>query len=51
MARASIVGADMTKSGTHADGTIAELFARAALPAFDDAGVGPKVGALYFGNS
>jgi acetyl-CoA C-acetyltransferase/acetyl-CoA acyltransferase len=42
----------MTKFGTHADVTLAELFAEAALPAFDDAGVAPdEVDALYFGNT
>ncbi|WP_276258890.1 thiolase domain-containing protein [Haloglomus litoreum] len=52
MARASIVGAGMTKFGTHADETLAELFAEAALPALDDAGAGPdEVDALYFGNT
>lgn len=52
MARASIVGAGMTKFGAHADVTLAELFAEAALPAFDDAGVAPdEVDALYFGNT
>jgi acetyl-CoA acetyltransferase len=40
MAQASIVGAGMTKFGTHADVTLAELFAEAALPALDDAEVG-----------
>ena len=39
MTRASIVGAGMTKFGTHADVTLAELFAEAVLPAFDDAGI------------
>jgi Acetyl-CoA acetyltransferase len=41
----------MTKFGTH-DTTLAELFAEAALPALDDAGVGRgAVDALYFGNT
>jgi len=45
------MGAGITKFGTHADVTLAELFAEAALPAFDDAGVGPgEVDTLYFGN-
>lgn len=52
MARASIIGAGMTKFGTHADVTLAELFAEAALPALDDAQVAPnEVDALYFGNT
>jgi acetyl-CoA C-acetyltransferase/acetyl-CoA acyltransferase len=52
MARASIVGVGMTKFGTHADVTLAELFAAAALPALDDAGISPdEVDALYFGNT
>jgi acetyl-CoA C-acetyltransferase len=52
MTRATVVGAGMTKFGTHADVTLAELFAEAALPAFDDAGVSPdEVDALYFGNT
>ena len=52
MTRASIVGTGMTKFGTHAGVTLAELFAEAALPAFDDAGIGPgEVDALYFGNT
>ena len=52
MIRASIIGAGMTKFGTHADLTLSELFAAAALPALDDAGIGPdEVDALYFGNT
>jgi threonine aldolase len=52
MTRVGIVGAGMTKFGTHADVTIAELFAEAALPAFDDMGVGPgEVDALCFGGT
>ncbi|MFD1515252.1 thiolase C-terminal domain-containing protein [Halomarina rubra] len=51
MPRASVVGAGMTKFGVH-DSTLSELFAGAALSAFDDAGVGPDdVDALYFGNA
>ena len=51
MTRASVVGVGMTKFGTH-DITLAELFAKAALPALDDAGVGRgDVDALYFGNT
>jgi len=51
MSRASVVGAGMTKFGVH-DSTLSELFAEAALSAFDDAGVAPgDVDALYFGNA
>jgi acetyl-CoA acetyltransferase len=52
MTRAGIVGAGITKFGTHADVTFTELFAEAALPAFDDAGFGPgEVDTLYFRNT
>ncbi|MDY6764600.1 MAG: beta-ketoacyl synthase N-terminal-like domain-containing protein, partial [Halobacteria archaeon] len=51
MARASIVGAGMTKFGVH-DMTLAELFAEAAFPAFDEAGVsGDDIDAFYLGNA
>ncbi|WP_254534957.1 thiolase C-terminal domain-containing protein [Halomarina litorea] len=51
MTRASVVGASMTTFGVH-ETTLTELFAEAALGAFDDAGVGPDdVDALYFGNA
>lgn len=52
MVRASIVGAGMTKFGTHGNTTLTELFAEAALPAMDDAGVTQEeVDALYLGNT
>jgi len=48
----SIVGADMTRFGSHPSGTLAELFAQAALPAMDDAGVTQsEINALYIGNT
>ncbi|MFC7154240.1 beta-ketoacyl synthase N-terminal-like domain-containing protein [Halomarina halobia] len=51
MTRASVVGAGMTTFGVH-DSTLAELFAAAALDAYDDAGVSPdEVDAFYFGNA
>ena len=51
MTRAAVAGAGMTKFGTH-DMTLAELFAEAALPAMDDAGVDREdVDAFYFGNT
>ncbi|EMA39090.1 thiolase domain-containing protein [Halococcus hamelinensis] len=51
MTRASVVGADMTTFGVH-ERTLTELFATAALGAYDDAGVGPDdIDALYFGNA
>lgn len=51
MARATVCGAGMTKFGVH-DATLAELFAEAALPAMDDAGVGPEeIDAFYLGNA
>ncbi|MFC6991026.1 thiolase domain-containing protein [Haladaptatus sp. GCM10025707] len=51
MARASIVGAGMTKFGVHEE-TLPELFSEAALPAMDDAGVGAgDVDAFYLGNA
>lgn len=52
MVRASIVGAGMTKFGKHDGVTLPELFADAALPAMDDAGVTQEdVDALYLGNT
>ena len=51
MTRASVAGVGMTKFGSH-DKTLAELFAEAALPALDDAGVGrDDVDAFYLGNT
>ncbi|WP_332899576.1 thiolase domain-containing protein [Haladaptatus sp. CMSO5] len=51
MARASIVGAGMTKFGVH-EATLPELFAEAALPAMDDAGVeAGDIDAFYLGNA
>jgi acetyl-CoA C-acetyltransferase/acetyl-CoA acyltransferase len=51
MARASVVGVGMTTFGVH-DGTLPELFAEAALPAMDDAGVGAdEIDAFYLGNA
>ncbi|WP_079890738.1 thiolase domain-containing protein [Halococcus agarilyticus] len=51
MARASIVGAGMTKFGVH-ERPLPDLFADAAFDAFDDAGVeSPEIEALYFGNA
>ena len=51
MTRATVVGAGMTKFGVH-DRPLAEVFADAALDAFDDAGVsGPDIESLYFGNA
>lgn len=51
MARAAVVGADMTKFGVH-DRSLQELFGEAALGAFDDASVSPDdVDAFYFGNA
>ncbi len=51
MTRASVVGADMTTFGVH-ESTLSELFAEAALGAYDDAGVEPDdIDALYFGNA
>ncbi|WP_338729352.1 thiolase domain-containing protein [Haladaptatus sp. DJG-WS-42] len=51
MARASIVGAGMTKFGVH-EATLPELFAEAALPALDDAGVeAGDIDAFYLGNA
>jgi len=51
MARAAVVGADMTTFGVH-DRSLQELFGEAALGAFDDAGVTPDdVDAFYFGNA
>lgn len=52
MTRASIVGAGMTTFGSHGAIALHELFARAALPALDDAGVSQAdVDALYLGNT
>jgi acetyl-CoA C-acetyltransferase/acetyl-CoA acyltransferase len=51
MARAAVVGADMTTFGVH-DRSLEELFGEAAMGAFDDAGVEPpEVDAFYFGNA
>ena len=51
MARAAVVGADMTEFGVH-DRSLQELFGEAALGAYDDAGVEPDdVDAFYFGNA
>ncbi|MFC6942055.1 beta-ketoacyl synthase N-terminal-like domain-containing protein [Salinirubellus sp. GCM10025818] len=51
MARASVVGAGMTKFGVH-DTPLTELFGEAAFGALDDAGVEPpEVDSLYFGNA
>jgi acetyl-CoA C-acetyltransferase/acetyl-CoA acyltransferase len=50
MARASVVGTGMTDFGVYTK-PIAELFADAALPALDEAGVSnSEVDAFYFGN-
>ncbi|WP_458188438.1 thiolase domain-containing protein [Haladaptatus sp. NG-WS-4] len=51
MTRASVVGAGMTTFGPH-DTPLDELFADAAFPAIDDAGVGiDEVDAFYLGNA
>ena len=51
MAKAIVTGAGMTEFGPH-ESTLPELFADAALPAMDDAGVEQEdVDALYFGNT
>ncbi len=51
MTRASVVGVGMTEFGVH-EKRLAELFADAAFPAFDDAGItGDDVDAFYFGNA
>ncbi len=51
MSRASVVGVGMTEFGVH-DSKLAELFADAAFPALDDAGVdGDEIEAFYFGNA
>lgn len=51
MTRASIVGAGMTKFGRN-DQPLPELFANAALPAVNDAGVSvEEIEALYLGNA
>lgn len=51
MTRASVVGAGMTKFGPH-DSTLTELFAEAAIPALNDAGVAREdVDAFYLGNT
>ena len=52
MSRASIIGAGMTTFGSHGAVALHELFAQAALPALDDAGVSQAdVDALYLGNT
>lgn len=51
MSRASVVGAGMTKFGVHED-SLSDLFARAALEAYDDAGIGSAaIDAFYLGNA
>jgi len=46
-----VVGIDMIRFGRHADKTVVQLAAEAALLAFDDCGVGIKdIQALYSGN-
>lgn len=51
MARAAVVGVGMTKFGVHGS-TLPELFADAAFPALDDAGVTQdELDAFYFGNA
>lgn len=51
MTRGSVVGVGMTKFGPH-DKTLGELFAEAAIPAMEDAGVERgDVDALYLGNT
>ena len=51
MARASVIGANMTTFGVH-ERTLSELFIEASLGAYDDAGVDPDdIDALYFGNA
>jgi acetyl-CoA C-acetyltransferase/acetyl-CoA acyltransferase len=51
MTRASVIGVGMTPFGVH-EATLPELFAEAAFPAFDDAGIGDdEIDALYFGNA
>jgi len=51
MTRATVVGVGMTKFGVH-DATPPELFADAAFPALDDAGVEQdELDAFYFGNA
>jgi len=51
MARATVVGVGMTKFGVHGS-TLPELFADAAFPALDDAGVAQdELDAFYFGNA
>ncbi|WP_417577806.1 thiolase C-terminal domain-containing protein, partial [Natronoarchaeum mannanilyticum] len=51
MREATIAGAGMTRFGVH-ESTLPELFADAALPAMDDAGVeAADIDALYLGNT
>ena len=51
MARAAVVGVGMTKFGVHGS-TLPELFADAAFPALEDAGVTQdELDAFYFGNA
>ena len=51
MPRASVIGVGMTPFGVH-EATLPELFAEAAFPAFDDAGISAgEIDALYFGNA
>jgi acetyl-CoA acetyltransferase len=51
MTQASVVGTGMTTFGVH-ESTLSELFATAALDAYDDAGIDPdEIDAFYFGNA
>jgi len=51
MTEAAVVGVGMTKFGVHGS-TLPELFADAAFPALDDAGVAQdELDAFYFGNA
>jgi len=51
MARATVVGVGMTEFGVHGS-TLPELFADAAFPALDDAGMKQdELDAFYFGNA
>lgn len=51
MTDTSIIGAGMTKFGVH-EGSLAELFADAAFPAIDDAGISTdEIDAFYLGNA
>jgi acetyl-CoA C-acetyltransferase/acetyl-CoA acyltransferase len=49
--RATVIGAGMTTFGPH-EKPLPELFADAAMPALDDAGIdGDEIDAFYFGNT